>query len=65
MKHKPTYKEKDWNKVVRAGAKCVCSICGKTYDRHPYDKKFWEQIPYGTGRHYFIHKICDGSLVKL
>jgi hypothetical protein len=38
----------------RAGGGCICSICGKEYREHPHnDPWFW------------LHKLCDGSHVKL
>ena len=44
----------------RASGNCICSICKKEYYTHPYanEIKDWEDRP-------FLHKLCDGRLVKL
>lgn len=47
---------------IHAGGDCTCS-CGKAYREHPYDGPFTE-----TGGHQpyqWLHRICDGTLVKL
>lgn len=38
----------------RASGECKCTACGKFYWQHP---KLWPEL--------FLHKICDGSYVKL
>lgn len=45
--------EKD--EMYRAGGECVCSICGKTYDRHKNCE----------GKYYWLTELCNGDLVKL
>lgn len=43
----------------RAGGDVVCETCGKEYRRHPFTAhRDWNDAP-------FLHKLCDGSLVKL
>ncbi len=42
---------------VRAAGECVCS-CGKTYYKHPMAGPLFEG-------HRWLHRLCDGSLVKL
>jgi hypothetical protein len=47
-------------RFVRASCDCVCSECGKSYLSHPeYEKELsWQGKPY-------LHKLCNGLLVKL
>lgn len=42
----------------RADKNCLCS-CGKTYGEHPYGG------PILYDRSMILHRLCDGSLVKL
>lgn len=46
---------------LRAGQECVCS-CGKMYREHPYGGPFIVE-PYGSRQ--WLHRLCDGILVKL
>jgi hypothetical protein len=38
----------------RAAGLCICEICGKTYQEHPY-----------LYQYAILNKLCDGRLVKL
>lgn len=47
---------------VRANGDCLCRWCHQPYWKHPHAKEKehldWEGRP-------FMHKLCDGLLVKL
>lgn len=43
---------------IRVGGQVVCDECGKTMDDHPMDG------PYHQG-YRWLHRTCDGRLVKL
>lgn len=43
----------------RADQNCICEPCGKTYLDHPYGG------PILHDRTMILHRLCDGSLVKL
>lgn len=44
----------------RASGDCLCPDCGKEYWHHPQAKEFlsWDGYP-------FLHRLCNGKLVKL
>jgi hypothetical protein len=48
----------DVDDMRRADQNCVCT-CGRRYGDHPYGG------PIGVDRDLFLHRLCDGSLVKL
>jgi hypothetical protein len=44
---------------IRADQHCVCGACGKEYRQHPHSEhRAYDGSPY-------LHRICDGTLVKL
>lgn len=43
----------------RASGDCLCQTCGKEYREHPLGG------PMGYDGFQFLHRLCDGSLVKL
>jgi hypothetical protein len=54
--------EDDRQDFVRASGDCVCEICGKDYYHHP-EADEPQYLSYdGTP---FLHRLCDGTLVKL
>lgn len=44
---------------MRASGECLCVHCGKTYSRHPMD-----EVHVGMNGALWLHRLCDGSLVK-
>lgn len=48
---------------VRAAGECLCETCGKLYREHPMGGPFTETM--GTDPRQWLHRLCDGSLVKL
>ena len=42
----------------RAAGECICETCGKTYSRHPMDGPLFDG-------HQWLHRLCNGDLVKL
>jgi len=57
-----TNKSKDdsYPNFIRASGDCICKQCGKKYEKHSFDLSYldWDGYPY-------LHKLCDGTLVKL
>ncbi len=51
--------------INRASGEAICEVCGKKYYDHPPDLRFWEEVAYGNGKHYWVTLLCDGSTVKL
>ena len=52
----------------RADQHCVCKQCGEEYWKHPYDTRYpiAESMWVHADRpEYILHRLCDGSLVKL
>ena len=47
----------------RASGECICETCGKTYYRHPMGGPFTESM--GYERRQWLHRLCNGDLVKL
>ena len=48
---------------IRAGGDTVCDRCGKEYRKHPLDP---EHVANEGGYEYrYLHRLCDGTLVKL
>jgi hypothetical protein len=51
----------DHDRTYRASGTCVCAICGREYRHHPV----------ATDAHLigwmgpFLHRLCNGELVKL
>lgn len=44
---------------IRASGDVNCTSCGKPYRKHPHtDHVDWDGNPW-------LHKLCDGTLVKL
>ena len=45
---------------IRADGRCVCPVCGRECREHPMTKDIlgWNKKP-------FLHKLCNGALVKL
>lgn len=39
---------------IHASGQCICTSCGKDYFGHPKDKQY-----------EFLHRLCDGTRVKL
>lgn len=54
-------READFLRMRRASGDCVCDTCGKAYYRHPFAREHLSGI---DGAPY-LHRLCDGSLVKL
>lgn len=56
----PFYDGHVQERVRRASGDCVCERCGLKYWRHPFEESIigWMGLP-------FLHRLCDGSLVKL
>lgn len=58
----------DVPEFIRAAGDCLCKICQQPYWKHEYDKRYptppsmWLRI---NRPEYFLHKLCDGTLVKL
>jgi hypothetical protein len=58
----------DVPEFLRAAGDCICTICHQPYWKHEYDKRYptppsmWLRI---NRPEYFLHKLCDGTLVKL
>lgn len=46
----------------RASGECLCE-CGLPYRKHPYDGPFSSQM--GFESHQWLHRLCNGDLVKL
>lgn len=44
---------------VRAAGNCVCDVCGVEYNRHPMD-----ETHVGHNGSLWLHRLCDGRLVK-
>lgn len=44
---------------ARAGGDCECEFCGKVFNRHPMD-----ETHVGVNGELWLHRLCDGSLVK-
>lgn len=44
----------------RAGGDCECDVCGRKYYDHPMEVRIL-----GYDDQPFLHRICDGWLVKL
>jgi hypothetical protein len=45
--------------AIRASGDCICEDCGRTYYKHPFSGHMsWNNEPY-------LHRLCDGTLVKL
>lgn len=49
--------------VYRASGDCVCSTCGKEYRKHALGGPIASIS--GTEPYQFLHRLCDGRLVKL
>ena len=45
-------------RMMRAG-NCTCQECGKLYSEHPYVEESWFED------HFFLHILCDETIVKL
>lgn len=43
----------------RASGDCICTLCNLPYRKHPMGG------PVGYFGEQFLHRLCDGSLVKL
>lgn len=43
---------------ARAAGTCVCSLCGDLYYDHPQDGPYFEG-------YRWLHRLCNGELVKL
>lgn len=48
--------------TYRAHMACLCDICGKEYIDHPRAKEPWNLSFTGEP---FLHRLCNGELVKL
>ena len=44
---------------ARAAGNAVCELCGRDFNRHPMDKTH-----VGFDGHPWLHRLCDGRLVK-
>lgn len=44
---------------ARAGGDCICDFCGKEFNRHSMD-----EMHVGINGALWLHRLCDGSLVK-
>lgn len=44
---------------ARAGGDCLCEYCGEEFKRHPMD-----EMHVGINNALWLHRLCDGSLVK-
>jgi hypothetical protein len=42
-----------------ADGRCICDLCGKLYYDHPLGG------PFGWQDRQWLHRLCDGRLVKL
>jgi len=53
-------KDDSYPNFIRASGDCICKQCGKKYEKHSFDLSYldWDGYPY-------LHKLCDGTLVKL
>lgn len=48
-------------RIRRADGECVCDSCARPYRKHPLEPS----ILSGSDDAPFLHRLCDGSLVKL
>lgn len=55
--------EEDLHRMRRADGDVVCTACGKQYRRHPFAREPHNLS--GIDGEPFLHRLCDGSLVKL
>ena len=46
---------------IRASGDCVCTHCGREYQKHPHDPYELSSID----SHPFLRVLCDGRRVKL
>ena len=53
--------------IIRASGDCVCEVCGKLYRKHPYatEPENLGNTGDGLGLQPYLHRLCDGTLVKL
>lgn len=49
--------------MIRASGECICEECGEPYRKHPYIDNVMDES--GDRLQPFIHRVCDGLLVKL
>lgn len=52
----------DLQLTTRAAGACLCAICGREYWRHPVATESWN-LSFDTTP--FLHRLCNGHLVKL
>lgn len=54
--------EFDNEQCYRAHHESLCPVCGRFYIAHPYATEAWNL---SFTRQPFLHRLCNGELVKL